>query len=138
MAMSSGGAPADFRLDALILAAGRGTRMPSPRPKVLQTLLGETMLGLVHAALASLPELDRVLTLVGFGADMVRAEAARCARRGPRPPEASLCIEQAEQLGTGHALMCALPALEQGCGHVRGINGDTPLLPPAALSRFVY
>ncbi|MCH5276939.1 MAG: bifunctional UDP-N-acetylglucosamine diphosphorylase/glucosamine-1-phosphate N-acetyltransferase GlmU [Desulfovibrionaceae bacterium] len=143
MTHSSGGAPspADFRLDALILAAGRGTRMPSPRPKVLQTLLGETMLGLVYASVASLPEVDRVLTLVGHEADMVRAEAARCARRGPRPAGESrgeaLCVEQTEQLGTGHALMCALPALEEGCGHVLVVNGDTPLLPSAALSRFV-
>lgn len=137
MTHSSGGVPADFRLDALILAAGRGTRMPSPRPKVLQTLLGESMLGLVHAALASLPEVDRVLTLVGCEADMVRAEAARCARRGPRPAGEALCIEQAEQLGTGHALMCALPALERGCDYALVVNGDTPLLPPAALSRFV-
>ena len=95
--------PADPRLDALILAAGKGTRMPSPRPKVLQTLVGESMLGLVYAALAALPGVERVLTLVGYEADLVRAEAERCARRGPRPDEAANCIEQVEQRGTGHA-----------------------------------
>ena len=129
--------PADPRLDALILAAGKGTRMPSPRPKVLQTLVGESMLGLVYAALAALPGVERVLTLVGYEADLVRAEAERCARRGPRPDEAANCIEQVEQRGTGHALMTALPELENGCGRVLVVNGDTPLLPSAALRRFV-
>lgn len=130
-----------MRLDVLILAAGKGTRMPSSRPKVLQTLLGESMVGLVHAALASLTGVERVLTLVGYEADRVRSEVDRCARRlarrGWRKDETAVCIEQAEQRGTGHALMTALPELEKGCGRVLVVNGDTPLLPPAALRRFV-
>ena len=46
-------------IDALILAAGKGTRMPSPRPKVLQTLLGETMLALVTSTLHTMPRVIR-------------------------------------------------------------------------------
>ena len=70
-----------MNIDALILAAGKGTRMPSPRPKVLQTLLGETMLALVTSTLAAMPRVGRILTLVGNEADMVSAEAARTAER---------------------------------------------------------
>lgn len=138
-----GGTPSSVfpRLDALILAAGKGTRMPSPRPKVLQTLLGESMLGLVYTALASLSEVERVLTLVGYEADLVRAETERCARRlarrDLRPEEGVVCIEQTEQRGTGHALLTALPELEKGCGRVLVVNGDMPLLPPGALRHFM-
>lgn len=136
-----GAASASSHFDALILAAGKGTRMPSPRPKVLQTLLGESMVGLVHSTLAVLSGVERVLTLVGYEAGLVRAEVERCARRlarrGLRPDEGTACIEQTEQRGTGHALLTALPELENGCGRVLVVNGDTPLLPPDALGRFV-
>ena len=87
--------------DALILAAGKGTRMPSPRPKVLQTLLGETMLTLVTATLAAMPRVRNVFTLVGNEADMVSAEADRAAQR---LNIRAACIRQERQLGTGHGM----------------------------------
>lgn len=120
-------------IDALILAAGKGTRMPSPRPKVLQTLLGESMLALVTATLAAMPRVDRILTLVGNEAEMVSAEAERTAERLHRK---AVCIRQEKQLGTGHALMTAMPELK-GDGHVLVVNGDAPLLTPEVLNNFL-
>lgn len=122
-----------MNISALILAAGKGTRMPSPRPKVLQTLLGETMLTLVTATLAGMPRVNSIFTLVGNEADMVSAEAAHTAERlGIR----TACIRQEQQLGTGHALMTAMPFLE-GDGHVLVVNGDAPLITPDVLNRFL-
>ncbi len=120
-------------IDALILAAGKGTRMPSPRPKVLQTLLGETMLALVTATLAAMPRVRHAITLVGNEADMVSAEAVRVAERLGKK---ALCVRQERQLGTGHALMTAMPEL-QGDGSVLVVNGDAPLLTPDVLNRFI-
>ena len=95
----------------LILAAGKGTRMSSPRPKALQTLLGDTMLALVLEEAAKLPGLAGIWTLGGHQADLVRAEAERAAAALPEPAPQTFCIEQKQQLGTGHALMTALPEM---------------------------
>ena len=64
--------PSPRSLSGLILAAGKGRRLPSPRPKALQTLLGETMLSLVHAALSAL-SLDKIWTVTGHQGEMVSA-----------------------------------------------------------------
>ncbi|MDR0816243.1 MAG: bifunctional UDP-N-acetylglucosamine diphosphorylase/glucosamine-1-phosphate N-acetyltransferase GlmU [Desulfovibrio sp.] len=102
---------------ALVLAAGKGTRMHSDRPKVLQTLLGEYMLAYVLAALR--PHFgDDVWVVAGHQAQML--QAAFPDRR---------FVMQAEQLGTGHALMQAMPTLAgAGCRHILLVNGDAPLL----------
>ena len=111
---------------ALILAAGKGTRMHSDKPKVLQSLLGEPMLAWVCAALTPVFGED-VWTVVGHRADLV--EAAFPAAR---------FVHQDQQLGTGHALMEALPALlDAGCEHVLVVNGDTPLLSEAVVRDFL-
>lgn len=120
-------------LASLILAAGKGTRMPSLRPKVLQTLLGESMLALVTAALHTLKRRQNIFTLVGNGAAEVSREAEKVAARLGR--EARL-LEQKEQLGTGHALTTALPYLPKE-GRLLVVNGDTPLITADALERFL-
>lgn len=106
---------------AVVLAAGKGTRMHSPRPKVLLTLAGEPMLGLLFATLDPMFG-GRVWTVIGHGADHVRAAF---------PGREAGWVEQCEQLGTGHALQMAWPDLkEAGLTHVVVVNGDTPLLAP--------
>ena len=116
------------RLGALVLAAGKGTRMPSDKPKVLQRLLHEPLLRYVLDALRPLFG-DEVWAVVGHQAEMVRKAFAD---GNPR------FVEQREQLGTGHALMTALPALEAaGCERLLVLNGDSPLVSSVVLKNFV-
>ena len=115
------------RIGALALAAGKGTRMKSDAPKVLKTLLGKPMLWYVEAALAALCG-ELVYTVVGHRADLVEAGFPELAGR---------FVRQTEQLGTGHALAAALPALgEAGLGYVLVVNGDAPLVTAASLRAF--
>ncbi len=108
---------------AVILAAGKGTRMHSDKPKVLQTLLGETMLRSVATAAQTV--CAQVLTVVGHGHDLVRKA---------HPDLAEGFVLQAEQMGTGHALQTAWERVRQsGASHCLVLNGDTPLVPPEAL-----
>ena len=103
---------------ALILAAGKGTRMHSDTPKVLQSVLGEPMLTYVIEALRPLFA-DRIWAVVGHASEAVRAAF----------PHGLHFIDQPLQLGTGHALSCALPELlAAGMTRVLVVNGDMPLL----------
>lgn len=111
---------------ALVLAAGKGTRMRSEKPKVLHTLLGEPMLSLVHAALEPLFG-DAIWTVTGHRADLVEQ-----ALPGAR------FVHQERQLGTGHALQAALPALlAAGVQKLLVVNGDVPLLETRTVQRFL-
>lgn len=113
---------------AVILAAGKGTRMHSTLPKVLHEILGESMLGLVADALRPLCG-GCIWSVIGHEAELVRS----CL--GDR---AGNYILQKEQLGTGHALAVAWPELEKaGLQYVLVVNGDTPLLEASALEQFV-
>ncbi len=104
---------------ALILAAGKGTRMNSEKPKVLHNLLAEPMLAHVLRALRPLFK-ESIWTVVGHKADQIRAAFAH---------EKLSFIMQAEQKGTGHALLTAMPTLvEKKISYVLVVNGDTPLL----------
>ncbi len=106
----------------VILAAGMGTRMKSRTPKVLHKVAGRTMLGHV---LATATELNAARLVVVHGpgqeGEMVAEEAHR------HTPGAAL-TEQTERLGTGHAVMQALPALQGFSGTVLVLYGDVPLL----------
>lgn len=109
---------------AVILAAGKGTRMKSALPKVLHRVGGQPMLGHVLTS-AKQAGAARSVTVIGFGADAVRKEI------GP----ASEFVVQAEQLGTGHAVMQARAALDGYDGTVMVLCGDTPLLTADLLGR---
>ena len=112
-------------LGYVLLAAGKGTRMHSDSPKVLQNVLGKSLLGYVYDALRHVPS-ERVWTVVGFRAEDVRAQFLS---------RAELFVLQEEQLGTGHAVMLAWPNIEaSGLSHVCVLNGDTPHVPVDAIN----
>lgn len=111
---------------AVVLAAGKGTRMHSPRPKVLHTILGDTMLHLVVHACRPVFQ-NRILIVIGHEGDQVRMAM----------PDGRF-VEQPQQLGTGHALQCALPALTASNAQwATVINGDAPLLDTGTLESFL-
>ena len=111
---------------ALVLAAGKGTRMYSDLAKVLHPICSRPMLSYPLAALEEL-KLDRVLVVVGHQAESIQEVFA----------EASVeWVLQTEQLGTGHAVFCALPHLADFAGSVLICCGDTPLLTTETLQMF--
>ncbi|MEM8946394.1 MAG: sugar phosphate nucleotidyltransferase [Planctomycetota bacterium] len=100
---------------AIVLAAGKGTRMESELPKVLVPVCERPMIRYVTDALQE-AGVERTVVVVGYQAELVRAELAD----EPRIEFA----EQTEQLGTGHAVMMCREQLEQHVGPVLVIAGD--------------
>jgi len=107
-------------LDIVIMAAGKGTRMKSDRPKVLHPLAGRPLLQHVLQTAAALGA-DGIVVITGHGADEVEAAVSA--------PRLSF-VRQLPQLGTGHAVQQAAPRL-----HAEGttliLNGDVPLIEAA-------
>ena len=108
----------------VVLAAGKGTRMKSPRPKVLHRLAGRSM---IHHVLAVAAELEPRRAVVVLAPDM--PEVAAEVEREPQP---ATIVFQEPQLGTGHALLIARDQLP-AAGEVLVLYGDSPLLTPATL-----
>lgn len=113
-------------LHTIILAAGKGTRMKSRRPKVLQTLAGKALVRHVLDTCQSIQS-DGTVLIYGFGGDMVKADLAEYA---------VTFVEQAEQLGTGHAVKMALPHLPND-GKSLILYGDVPLTQADTLTKLV-
>ncbi|MBF9044133.1 bifunctional UDP-N-acetylglucosamine diphosphorylase/glucosamine-1-phosphate N-acetyltransferase GlmU [Rhodobacterales bacterium HKCCE4037] len=112
-------------LALVVLAAGAGTRMNSDLPKPLHPL-GQAPL-LAHALASAAPlEPARIIVVTGHGAEAVEAALADIA------PEA-IAVRQAEQLGTGHAVLQAADALEGFEGDVVVLYADTPFIRPETL-----
>jgi bifunctional UDP-N-acetylglucosamine pyrophosphorylase/glucosamine-1-phosphate N-acetyltransferase len=109
----------------IVLAAGMGTRMNSDKPKVLHAIAGAPMLWHAMRAGASL-EPERSVVVAGHGL----AEVAAAARAFD--PEVRIA-EQAEQLGTAHAVTQALPELTGFDGDAYVLYGDTPFISDATL-----
>ncbi len=104
-------------LDVVILAAGKGTRMKSNKPKVLHTLAGKPFVQHVVERAREL-DADNIYLVVGHGADEVRKALDK---------DHLYYLEQQRQLGTGHAVMQALPQLN--CDStVLVLYGDVPLI----------
>jgi bifunctional UDP-N-acetylglucosamine pyrophosphorylase/glucosamine-1-phosphate N-acetyltransferase len=113
----------------VVLAAGKGVRMRSDLPKVLHPIGGRSMLAHLLATVGQLGA-QRIAVVVGPGMDGVRAETARVA------PGAEV-FEQAEQLGTAHAVLAARAALQRHAGTVLVLFADCPLTEAATLRRMI-
>lgn len=106
------------KFTAVILAAGKGTRMKSPLPKVLHPVAGVPMiLRAIHSLQAS--GASEIRLVVGHGQSLVRQVVESTGVQ---------CFEQKEQLGTAHAVTCA--KVEDLEGEVLVMNGDHPLITP--------
>ena len=108
---------------ALVLAAGQGTRMKSDLAKVLHPMAGRPLLAHVLGALENL-RVGRTLVVIGHQRERVRETFAGSEIEW---------VVQAEQRGTGHAVMMAAPALGDFEGTLLAVCGDTPLLRAATL-----
>ena len=111
---------------ALVLAAGKGTRMYSDLAKVLHPICGRPMLAYTLIALEELG-FDRVLVVVGHQAERIKEIFADARVEW---------VLQSQQLGTAHAVQCALPHLTDHGGSVLICCGDTPLLTAETLRLF--
>ena len=107
-------------LNIVIMAAGKGTRMKSARPKVLHRLAGKSLLQHVLDAVAGLGA-AKTFIVTGHGAETVETEL-----RGP----GLTFVRQQPQLGTGHAVQQVLPHLDDD-GTTLILNGDVPLIQAA-------
>jgi bifunctional UDP-N-acetylglucosamine pyrophosphorylase/glucosamine-1-phosphate N-acetyltransferase len=108
-------------LNIVIMAAGKGTRMRSNLPKVLHKLAGRPLLRHVMDSAAQLAP-QRTVVITGHGAPLVEAAVAA---------DGATCVRQEPQLGTGHAVQQAVPALGDEPGTTLILNGDVPLIAPA-------
>lgn len=110
----------------IILAAGKGTRMRSNLPKVLQPLAGRPLLGHVIDTAKKL-QADHIITIYGHGGTLVQNAFAH---------EQVQWVEQAEQLGTGHAVKVTLPVLPQD-GVSLILSGDVPCITEQTLQKLL-
>ncbi len=110
----------------IILAAGKGTRMRSNLPKVLQPLAGRPLLGHVIETAKKL-QAANIITIYGHGGDLVRNAFNQ---------EKIEWVEQTEQLGTGHAVKVTLPVLaKEGVSLI--LSGDVPCVQQSTLQKLV-
>jgi bifunctional UDP-N-acetylglucosamine pyrophosphorylase/glucosamine-1-phosphate N-acetyltransferase len=115
----------EHNIAAVILAAGKGTRMKSALPKVLHKVAGRPMLGhVMEAAMAASCEPLVVVTAPDMPEVAAYAKKRTC-----------LIAHQEEQLGTGHAVQMAQDALADFEGHVVVLFGDSPLILPETIEK---
>jgi bifunctional UDP-N-acetylglucosamine pyrophosphorylase/glucosamine-1-phosphate N-acetyltransferase len=110
-------------INAIILAAGKGSRMNSTKPKVLQTLSDKTLLE--HVLMQAQALCSQVFVVVGFGGNQVRQSFK---------DDSINWVEQAEQLGTGHAVQQAMPYIDDDSISLV-LYGDVPLIEQSTLEK---
>lgn len=117
-------------INAIILAAGKGTRMKSEKPKVLHEIFGKTLLGYVLDAVNKTDLVDKSFVIVGHQAEDVEKFV------NGNYDNASTVL-QMPQLGTGDAVSKVCPHLENFDGEVLILCGDTPLITQKTLKNFI-
>ncbi|WP_414733314.1 bifunctional UDP-N-acetylglucosamine diphosphorylase/glucosamine-1-phosphate N-acetyltransferase GlmU [Acetobacterium carbinolicum] len=110
----------------IILAAGEGTRMRSQKPKVLHQVCGENILDYV-IEVSKTSGISEIAVIVGFQAELVKESL---------PPQITTYFQK-EQLGTGHAVLQALPFFEALKGNLVVLVGDAPLIQAETLTGLV-
>jgi bifunctional UDP-N-acetylglucosamine pyrophosphorylase / glucosamine-1-phosphate N-acetyltransferase len=113
------------KLAVVVMAAGKGTRLKSRRPKVLHEIGGKTLLSHVIAASSRIVPPADIYAIVGHQAEQVKAAVDASGIR---------FIEQTEQRGTGHAIECAKEAIA-GYENILVLSGDAPLIRPETLEQ---
>ncbi|MBU1106525.1 MAG: NTP transferase domain-containing protein [Candidatus Riflebacteria bacterium] len=115
------------KLQALILAAGKGTRMKSELPKVVHPILGKPMVTYVIEAVKAVG-CDKITLVTGYKSELVNAAIAG---------ENVLSVEQPQQLGTGHAVQCFAKQSGDTPENLLVVCGDTPLISVATLREMI-
>jgi bifunctional UDP-N-acetylglucosamine pyrophosphorylase / glucosamine-1-phosphate N-acetyltransferase len=113
----------DFAI--VIMAAGKGTRLKSRRAKVLHEIGGQPLLAHVIKAAQQVVPAEHIHVIIGHQAESVRAAVA---------PMGVKFVLQAEQRGTGHAIMCAREHVA-GYRNILVLSGDVPLVRPETIAR---
>ena len=111
-------------LAIVIMAAGKGTRLKSKRPKVLHEIGGKPLLTYVIAAASQIAPAHNIYVVVGHEAESVRKAVKHTGVQ---------FVVQAEQHGTGHAIMCARSYVE-GYENILVLSGDVPLIQPQTIA----
>ena len=114
-----------MKIYAIVLAAGKGTRMKSQKPKVVHEVLYKPMINHVVDELKALG-VDETIVVVGHGAEQVEALV-----------DDVTFVYQKEQLGTGHAVMQAEDVLKDKDGLTIVLNGDAPLITKETLKEMI-
>ena len=117
--------PSSDNFAIVIMAAGKGTRLKSGRAKVLHAIGGQPLLAHVIQAARQVIHPDHIYVIIGHQAESVRAAVERLGVK---------FVLQAEQRGTGHAVMCARPQV-QGYQNILVLSGDVPLIRPETIAR---
>ncbi len=110
-----------------MLAAGKGKRMKSSLPKVLHPILGKAVISYVIDAIKRVNP-ERTVVVIGHGSEEIEKTLNSYRLE---------YVIQSEQLGTGHAVLSAKDVLKGFNGHILVLNGDSPLVRPETLKRFI-
>ncbi|MDD3012437.1 MAG: bifunctional UDP-N-acetylglucosamine diphosphorylase/glucosamine-1-phosphate N-acetyltransferase GlmU [Candidatus Gastranaerophilales bacterium] len=121
-------------IKAIILAAGKGTRMKSSLPKVMHKVLGKTLLERVINSTLEVSSIDEIFTIVGHQSEKVTDFINSTYKENCK---SIVSIKQEPQLGTGDAVFKAYDSLKSFKGTVIVLCGDTPLLTSETLQDFI-